>query len=150
MIGVIALVVALGLIQLVPSGITHPPVRAEPPWDSPETRALAVAACFDCHSNQTRTYWYERVAPVSWWIGNHVKEGRRSLNFSEWDPARHRSGRSVARTVRDGSMPPGYYTWLGVHGDAKLSAAQRDRLAAGLEQTFGAAAGRDGRGDDDR
>jgi len=32
---------------------TNPPVVQEPAWDSPQTRALAVRACFDCHSNQT-------------------------------------------------------------------------------------------------
>jgi hypothetical protein len=43
------------LIQLVPYGRDHtnPPVRLEPAWDSPQTRALAVRACYDCHSNET-------------------------------------------------------------------------------------------------
>ena len=85
-----AIVAVFGLIQLIPSGITHPAARNEPPWDSPRTRQLAVAACFDCHSNQTRSFWYEKVAPVKWWIGNHVSEGRQSLNFSEWNAADNR------------------------------------------------------------
>src|SRR4051812_15041496 len=106
-------VVLFGLMQLVPGRISHPPVRAEPAWDSPQTRQLAVTACYDCHSNQTRSFWYERVAPVSWWIGNHVSEGRAALNFSEWDSTNHRSGERVAETVREGSMPPSSYTWLG-------------------------------------
>lgn len=42
------------LVQLVPYGRAHslPPVSAEPQWDSPATRDLAVRACFDCHSNE--------------------------------------------------------------------------------------------------
>ncbi len=50
-VGVIALAL---LIQLVPYGKAHtnPPVVAEPNWDSPQTRALAKQACFDCHSNE--------------------------------------------------------------------------------------------------
>jgi len=34
--------------------------------------------------------------------------------------------------VRNGSMPPNYYTWLGLHSNAKLSASQRRALADGL------------------
>lgn len=138
---VVAVVAAFGLIQLVPNRVRNPKVQAEPPWDSPRTRQLAVSACYDCHSNQTRSYWYEKVAPASWWIKNHVDEGRRSLNFSEYDPAHHRGGDSVARRVQNGSMPPSYYTWLGRHPDAKLSASEKADLVAGLEKTYGAAVG---------
>src|SRR5262245_2473009 len=79
----VAVVVAFGLIQLVPYRVTNSSTRNEPTWDSPQTRALAVAACYDCHSNQSHPYGFERVAPLSWWIANHVKEGRGALNFSE-------------------------------------------------------------------
>jgi hypothetical protein len=50
-IGAVALLI---LIQLVPFGRQHtnPPVVQEPNWDSPQTRQLAVRACFDCHSNE--------------------------------------------------------------------------------------------------
>jgi hypothetical protein len=54
----LAAIVLFGLIQLVPYGRNHtdPPVVQEPNWDSPQTRQLAVRACFDCHSNQTECY----------------------------------------------------------------------------------------------
>src|SRR4051794_11357 len=104
--GAILVVVVFGLMQLVPYRTKNPAVLQEPPWDSPRTRTLAVAACYDCHSNQTTNRWYEHVAPISWWTNNHVQEGRRSLNFSTYDPANHRSGRDVAEKVQEGSMPP--------------------------------------------
>ena len=66
---------------------TNPPVKAEPAWDSAETRALAKRACFDCHSNETVWPIYSRVAPVSWLVTRHVVEGREKLNFSEWGTA---------------------------------------------------------------
>jgi hypothetical protein len=94
-----------------------------------------VVACFNCHSNQTHTFWFEKVAPVSWWIKSHVDDGRRKLNFDEWQPGR--GGDRAARTVLDGSMPPSYYTWFWLHSDAKLSAAQRQQLAEGLKATLG-------------
>jgi hypothetical protein len=132
LLGVIAI---FGLIQLIPNRVTNPSARNEPAWNSPQTLALAKAACFDCHSNQTRSYWYEKIAPVSWWIKNHVDEGRARLNFDEWQTGR--GGGRAARTVLRGSMPPSYYTWFGLHSNAKLTAAQKQELAQGLEATLG-------------
>ena len=132
------LVVALSLlggfllIQLVPYRISNPSVRSEPTWDSPRTRQLAVAACYDCHSNEVHTPWYGKIAPVSWWLANHVDDGRAALNFSDWKNARGEGAGDAAETVRDGSMPPSYYTWFGLHSSAKLTKAERDELARGL------------------
>ena len=83
---VVALIVGFGLIQLVPYGRDHtnPPVTSEPAWDSPQTKALAQKACFDCHSNETVWPWYSSIAPGSWLIYRDVVEGRGNLNFSEW------------------------------------------------------------------
>src|SRR6476620_2570604 len=131
---VIAGVVLFGLIQLVPYRVDNPAVEQEPPWDSPRTRDLAVAACSDCHSNETDTYLWEDIAPLSWWITNHVKEGRQALNFSEC--TRGGGENEAAETIRNGSMPPNYYTWLGLHSDAKLTAAERTDLAKGLAATL--------------
>ena len=73
-------------IQLVPYGHTHtnPPVVQEPAWYSARTRQLFMAACADCHMNETQWPWYSSVAPVSWLVARHVQEGRERLNFSEW------------------------------------------------------------------
>jgi hypothetical protein len=132
--GLAAFVVLFVGIQLIPYRVTNPSTRNEPSWDSPRTRRLAVAACFDCHSNQTETTWWEDVAPLSWWLTNHVDEGRAALNFSEC--TRGGGENEAAEAVRDGSMPPNYYTWLGMHGDAKLSASERRQLADGLRATL--------------
>jgi Haem-binding domain len=127
-------VVLFVAIQFVPVRVTNPPVQHEPAWDSPATRKLAVAACYDCHSNETSTYWWEDVAPLSWWITGHVDDGRRALNFSECTPGRGEN--EAAETIRNGSMPPSYYTWLGLHSDAKLSSAEKQQLADGLQATL--------------
>ena len=118
------------LIQLVPYGRDHqnPDVVAEPSWDSPQTRDLAVRACFDCHSNETTWPWYSSIAPLSWLIQRDVDEGRERLNFSEWN-RRQRSGES-AETVREGEMPPPYYTVT--HPNARLSDSEMQALAQGL------------------
>lgn len=119
-------------IQIVPVGRDHvnPPVRKEPRWDAPETRALAVRACYDCHSNQTVWPWYSHVAPASWLVWSDVVRGRKELNFSEWDRPQ-REARESGSTVRKRSMPPWYYPW------ANLTARERQTLIRGLEATVG-------------
>jgi len=108
-------------------------VVAEPEWDSPDTRALAVRACFDCHSNETSWAWYSNVAPVSWLVQRHVDEGRDELNFSEWHLPQEAD--EAAETVRDGSMPTRDY--LLTHPEARLSDEDLRSLEAGLIATFG-------------
>jgi heme-binding protein len=136
--------------QAVPYGRWHsnPPVRVEPRWDSAGTRALAVRACFDCHSNETVWPWYSNVAPVSWLIQRDVDEGRRKLNYSEWDRGQ-REAHESAKSIRKGEMPPWFYALPGT--TARLARGERGELMAGLEVTFGAERqrARDGRHRDD-
>lgn len=117
----IAALVVFILIQLIPYGRNHtnPPVTAEPAWDSPQTRTLAVRACFDCHSNQTTWPWSSNVAPVSLLVQHDVDGGRRRLNFSQWNGARE-SG-ELSRMVSRGSMPPWFYVIM--HPNANLPIA---------------------------
>ena len=108
----------------------------EPRWDGPETRALAVRACFDCHSNETRWPWYSHVAPASWLVQRDVDEGREALNFSEWQRTYKEAGES-SETVNEGEMP--LQTYVLMHPSARLSLAERRALAQGLTATLGAA-----------
>lgn len=127
------------LIQLVPYGRNHsnPPVTQDAPWADPAARAIAVASCYDCHSNQTVWRWYDKVAPASWYVQNHISEGRQALNFSEWDKPQRL--REASETVLGGSMPPRSYTLL--HPSAKLSDAQKQVLASALDAMSGQTAG---------
>ena len=130
-------VVAILLMQLVPYRLTNPSSRSEPKWDSARTRRLTVAACYDCHSNETTHHWYTQVAPLSWWTVKHVRDGRAALNFSEWGTTSHRETGKVYETISDGSMPPSYYAWFGLHKNAKLTRQERAELLAGLRKTLG-------------
>ena len=130
-----SLVVLFGLMQLVPYGRTHsnPPVRAEPPWDSPRTRALAARACFDCHSNETRWPWYADLAPFSWVVQWDVETARSVINFSRWDLP-YDLASSAALSVRSGNMPPSKYRMA--HPEADLNKQETLELARGLDATL--------------
>jgi mono/diheme cytochrome c family protein len=138
----IALYVAAALIglfavaQAVPYGRGHsnPPVTNEPAWDSPQTRALAVRACFDCHSNRTNWPWYSNIAPVSWLVQRDVDDGRSTLDFSRWDRAQDAGVGDIVEAVNGGGMPPWYYKLL--HSRSRLSQAEKAQLVAGLQKTL--------------
>jgi len=139
-ITLLSLLAAFILIQFVPYGRNHtnPPSRVEPKWDKPETRALAVRACFDCHSNETVWPWYSHVAPASWLVQKDVDHGRHELNFSQWDRPQDEAD-EAAEQVRKGKMPLEIYVVL--HPSAKLSPAERDALTSGLTLTISADGG---------
>ena len=145
---IVALVAGALIIQVVPYGRDHanPPVLAEPTWDSPQTRELAVRACYDCHSNETDWRWYSNIAPLSWYIQKEVDEGREHLNFSEWDLTQEEAS-EAAQTVRDGEMPTPAYRMTRSRG--RLTNAEEIALIQGLVATLGdKEGGRDGDDDD--
>lgn len=126
------------IIQLLPIWLvqTNPPAAVEPAWDSPETRALAQRACFDCHSNETVWPWYSKVAPISWLVTRDVLSGRSQLNFSDWTAhAGHDHAEEAGELVTSGEMPLPIYVVM--HPEADLTLAERQQLAAGLRRTFG-------------
>ena len=131
---IVLIVIALLIVIQIPAWFfqTNPPVLAEPNWDSPTTRALAVRACFDCHSNETIWPIYARVAPISWLVTFDTVRGRSRLNFSEWGVGRRGEGaREVGRQIQSGEMPPAIY--LTMHPDAKLTDAEKQQLIQGLQ-----------------
>jgi hypothetical protein len=132
-----ALAAVFVLMQLVPYRVDNPKANDEPKWDSPRTRELAVRACYDCHSNRTHLLWFEHVAPVKWYVANHVTEGRQALNFSEWGTNAGRGAHDADEVVGD-SMPPAYYHYLGLHSDTKLSDKETKQLIDGLRKTIAA------------
>jgi len=130
-VGLGLLLVAV-LLQLLPFGRlgANPPVTRDAPWPNGRARELAVAACYDCHSNQTRRPLYSRVAPFSWLVARDVEQGREKLNFSTWEGSGG-DARDAAETIVDGSMPPRRYLLL--HSDADLTEAERRLLVEALE-----------------
>lgn len=130
------LTVAFIAAQLVPyrPDRSIPTHVVEPAWDTPETRDLAVRACFDCHSAQTQWPWYASVAPVSWMIRSHIEEGRAVLDFSRWDAPGEEAG-EAGEVTADETMPPAYY--IRMHAQARLTDSERSALAAGLDRTIG-------------
>ena len=126
---VVGLVVAFLVLQFVPVDRVNPPVGLN--VDAPaEVEAILRRACYDCHSHETRWPWYSRVAPLSWWIADHVEHGRGDLNFSQWPTfdfvEQGMALEDIEQQVREGEMPLSSYLIL--HPEARLSDEDRKRL----------------------
>ncbi|MBP7963281.1 MAG: heme-binding domain-containing protein [Caldilineaceae bacterium] len=132
LVAVFLVVTGLASIPLVGN---NPPVVSTPNWDSPATEQLAMTACGDCHSNLTEWPWYSYVPPVSFLVGNHTREGRTKLNFSDWIATTRRlEADEIKEVITDGEMPP--WDFLLMHPEAKLTVDQQTALIDGLTKTL--------------
>ena len=98
-----------------------------------------VDACYDCHSNEVEWPWYTSIAPFSWAATEHVEEGRDAVNYSEFTTGGDHEAEETIEVIREGSMPPYYYTLFGLHPEADLTREETDELIAGLRATPGLA-----------
>jgi hypothetical protein len=93
-------------------------------------KAILAKACNDCHSNSTRYPWYAEIQPVSWWLADHVKDGKRHLNFNEFDGYRvakqYKKLEECIEEIKSGGMPLPSYTII--HKDAVLTVAEKQAL----------------------
>ncbi|MEP1151810.1 MAG: heme-binding domain-containing protein [Balneola sp.] len=105
---------------------------------SPPTQVKAVIedTCYDCHSYKTNYPWYSNIAPVSWWLQDHIDHGREELNFSTWaDYSTNRADHKLeeaAEMVLSEEMPLPSYTYS--HWDANLTDDQKNELAMWFEK----------------
>jgi hypothetical protein len=138
----IAIVTLLIAAQFVRPAKTNPAVDESRTLEqhaqmTPELQATLKRACYDCHSNETVWPWYSNVAPVSWFVIDHVKDGRKDLNFSEWSTySKQRQAKKMAEIqelVQKDMMPLSSY--LIIHKEAKLSDADKKAIGdwAGAE-----------------
>jgi hypothetical protein len=86
-------------------------------------QSILRTSCYDCHSNGTDYPAYAYIQPFSYFIENHIKDGKKELNFSEWGlySQRKQSNKleAVESQIKQGKMPLSSYLCL--HQDAKLS-----------------------------
>lgn len=124
-------------LQFVRAGKTNRPIDQTRSIESharvtPEVNSIFERACKDCHSNQTDWPWYAQVAPVSWYVAEHVNHGRREMNFSEWSTYDREQADwllgAMCMTAERGRMPLPSYTRM--HHAARLSPDDVQTLCA--------------------
>ncbi|HEX7357724.1 MAG TPA: heme-binding domain-containing protein [Ignavibacteriaceae bacterium] len=122
----IALVVLFVGIQFIPVERTNPPVTSE--VNAPaDVKAILKKACYDCHSNETNWVWYTKVAPSSFLAVKDVNDGRKHLNFSEWNVNKESKYKEeIWDEIREEQMPPWQYKII--HSEAKLTPEEKNLL----------------------
>ena len=132
---VIVIGIAFIAIQFIPVDKTNPPIdpahTIEATMNVPaEVQQIMARSCNDCHSNKTVYPWYSNIAPVSWWMLNHIEEARHELNFSEWgtysNKKKSRKLEEICSEVRSHAMPLPSYLWI--HRDSVLSESDINTL----------------------
>lgn len=97
-----------------------------------EVHKILKQACFDCHSNVTKYPWYSSITPVNYWMDEHVRDGKKHLNFSAWGSyslkKKEHKMDELHEEVEEKHMPLDSYTWM--HADAKLTQDQIDKVVA--------------------
>ena len=97
--------------------------ETNPPKDVQE---ILKNTCFDCHSSNTRYPWYSNITPVNFWLADHVKDGKKHLDFSNWNSyelkRKEHKMDELHEEVAKGEMPLNSYTWT--HADARLTPEQ--------------------------
>ncbi len=100
-----------------------------------DVKTILAKACNDCHSNSTRYPWYSEIQPVSWWLSDHIKDGKRHLNFNEFDGYRiakqYKKLEECIEQVKEGDMPLSSYTLI--HKDAILTDVEKSTLFTWLD-----------------
>jgi len=86
-------------------------------------KAILKESCFDCHSNVTKYPWYNNITPVNYWLAEHVKDGKKHFNFSNFignsTKRKDHKMEELIEMVEEKEMPLESYTL--VHQEAKLS-----------------------------
>jgi hypothetical protein len=95
-----------------------------------DMRDLLRTSCYDCHSNEIVYPWYSNVAPISWWIKDHINDGRGHLNFSVWgeynEKRKDHKLEEIIDEVGEHEMP--LKSYLIIHTESKLDDTKREEL----------------------
>ena len=116
-------------IQFLGPGKTNPPVEDSQTLMvqlevTPKVKNILERACQNCHSYETQWPWYSNVAPISWFVIDHVNHARREMDLSNWgqydrNKMIHKL-EELCELVEQGEMPLPPYLWM--HDEAYLAA----------------------------
>lgn len=128
---VILLIVLIVIQFFRPAGNAAPEIAAnqiEASYSVPtEVKQVLKVSCYDCHSNTTVYPWYSNVQPVAWFLSNHIADGKREVNFSEFSTyslsRQYKKFKEIGEQIKTDEMPLFSYTLI--HRDALLNPGQK-------------------------
>ena len=128
LIGLLVILVAIQFIRPAKNNsadITKDISTLYPMPDS--VKVIVDKACADCHTNNTKYPLYAAIQPISFWLADHVNDGKRHFNFNEFASYRlakqNHKLEEVIEQIKEGEMPLESYSLI--HNDAKLTQEER-------------------------
>jgi hypothetical protein len=131
----VALAATVAIIQFFQIDRTNPPINAADTLEAavsvpPDISMILGRSCNDCHSNKTTYPWYSYLQPSGWFLKSHIDDGRRELNFSQFNTYAARRKRrkleEICSEVREGHMPLPSYLW--VHRSAAVAPSEIEAI----------------------
>ena len=134
---VVLLILAVGFIaiQFFQIDKTNPQIVQANTLESsvtvpPDVAMVLGRSCNDCHTNNTFYPWYANVQPFGWFLKDHIDEGKRKLNLSEFSTYAARKKvkklEEICEQVESAEMPLPSYLWI--HRDAVLKDTEKKAL----------------------
>lgn len=132
---VLVVIAAFVIIQFFPIDKTNPTVVEAESLEAAVTvpdnvRTILQRSCTDCHSHKTVYFWYSNVAPVSWFLKNHIDVARNKLNFSKFNTyapkKKAKKLEEICEEIDSGEMPLPSYLWI--HRDSTLREGEAKTL----------------------
>jgi hypothetical protein len=103
---------------------------------SADVENILKASCYDCHSNNTTYPWYFNVQPAGWWLGSHIENGKKEVNFDEFATyslrRQFKKFKEIREQVEEGEMPLSSYTLI--HRSTILSSEQKETVVKWAEE----------------
>jgi len=125
------------MLQAIQIDIPKAPQNIDPAKEiqtPKEIASLLKTSCYDCHSYQTTLPWYGNIAPVSWEVRSHIKDGRKWVNFQEWENYDEEKQQKIYKgIVKSISLRMPIPMYVNMHEEAKLTAKQRKMIRAWAE-----------------
>lgn len=98
--------------------------------------AKLKVSCYDCHSNNTEYPWYNKIQPVTWYLEDHINEGKSELNFNEFGNYSDRKQKSkltsIIREIEADKMPLSSY--VNMHKNARINKNEKKELLLFFEK----------------
>lgn len=100
-----------------------------------QVATLVHNACYDCHSNNTKYPWYNRVQPFAWVLEGHITDAKRKLNFNEFETydreKQKKKFQLMRKLIQENKMPLSSYKMM--HAESRLSSDEKKMIIDWIE-----------------
>jgi hypothetical protein len=131
LIGLLVILVAIQFIRPEKNNSADITKDISTLYPMPDSVKIIVdKACADCHTNNTKYPLYAAIQPISFWLADHVNDGKRHFNFNEFASYKiakqNHKLEEVIEQIKEGEMP--LYSYTLIHKEAKLTEAEKATL----------------------